>query len=84
MGLWRELILLYHTELRIKTLVVFDCTLGKNTEIGRELSPDEIQTVMDNFVESGQVSGRIGVLEHAAKFSGENRNSWLRIYMIGL
>jgi len=50
MGLWRELILAYHTSLKIKTLVVHDCPLWKNDEIGRVLSRDDIKTVMNDFV----------------------------------
>eukprot|EP00804_Cyclotella_cryptica_P015748 CCRYP_013385-RG/>CCRYP_013385-RG protein AED:0.26 eAED:0.26 QI:43/1/1/1/1/0.8/5/2044/92 len=47
---WRELILKYHTDLKIKTLVLHECPLWRNASIGRELSRDEIQVVMDDFV----------------------------------
>lgn len=50
---WRELILNYHTSLKIKTLVVHDCPLWKNAKIGRELNRDSILQVMDDFVKSG-------------------------------
>ena len=50
MGLWRELILSYHTSLKIKTLVVHDCPLWKNKSISRELDRDAIKSVMDDFV----------------------------------
>lgn len=53
MGLWRELILSYHTSLKIKTLVVHDCPLWKNDDIGRELSRDGIKAAMNDFVKSG-------------------------------
>mmetsp|Transcript_24573 Transcript_24573/g.30214 ORF Transcript_24573/g.30214 Transcript_24573/m.30214 type:complete len:176 (-) Transcript_24573:812-1339(-) len=53
MGLWRELILSYHTSLKIKTLRVHDCPLWKNKEIGRELNSEAINTIMEDFVESG-------------------------------
>mmetsp|Transcript_18224 Transcript_18224/g.26587 ORF Transcript_18224/g.26587 Transcript_18224/m.26587 type:complete len:176 (+) Transcript_18224:119-646(+) len=53
MGLWRELILRYHTDLKIKTLVLHDCPVWKNSEIGRELSPADIKVVVNDFVESG-------------------------------
>lgn len=53
MALWRELILNYHTSLRIKTLVVHDCPLWNNVEIGRSLSPEDIKVVLDNFCDSG-------------------------------
>ena len=53
MGLWRELILRYHTDRKIKTLVVHDCPLWKNPDIQRGLSPDAIRAVMDDFCASG-------------------------------
>ncbi|KAL7565288.1 hypothetical protein ACA910_014579 [Epithemia clementina (nom. ined.)] len=53
LALWRELILNYHTKLKIKTLVVHECPLWKNTIIQRQLQPNEIQVVMDDFVRSG-------------------------------
>eukprot|EP00979_Chaetoceros_neogracilis_P008778 scaffold1969_cov226-Chaetoceros_neogracile.AAC.4 len=52
-GLWRELILSYHTSQKIKTLVAHDCPLWKNKEIGRELSRDDVKAVMNDFVKSG-------------------------------
>jgi ESCRT-II complex subunit VPS25 len=53
MGLWRELILSYHTNLKIKMLIVHDCPLWKNDDIGRELSQEGIKSVMNDFVKSG-------------------------------
>uniref|UniRef100_A0A7S4MXW2 ESCRT-II complex subunit VPS25 n=2 Tax=Odontella aurita TaxID=265563 RepID=A0A7S4MXW2_9STRA len=53
MGLWRELILRYHTERKIKILVVHDCPLWKNPAIRRELDADGIGSVMHDFVKSG-------------------------------
>ena len=53
MGLWRELILSYHTHQKIKMMRVHDCPLWKNAEISRELSPDDIQQVMEDFVKHG-------------------------------
>lgn len=53
MGLWRELILSYHTQQKIKVMRVHDCPLWKNADIGRELSPDDIQQVMEDFVKHG-------------------------------
>lgn len=50
MSLWRELILNYHTSLKIKTLVVHDCPLWKNQDIQRDLDRKGIETVMDDFV----------------------------------
>lgn len=53
LALWRELILRYHTEQKIKTLVVHECPLWKNDNIQRRLQPDEIKTVMNDFCKSG-------------------------------
>jgi len=53
MGLWRELILRYHTSLKIKTLVVHDCPLWKNADISRSLNNDDINTIMQDFCQSG-------------------------------
>lgn len=53
MGLWRELILSYHTNFKIKTLVVHDCPLWANKDVQRELDNDAIGRVMNSFVKSG-------------------------------
>mmetsp|Transcript_31692 Transcript_31692/g.48594 ORF Transcript_31692/g.48594 Transcript_31692/m.48594 type:complete len:178 (-) Transcript_31692:87-620(-) len=53
LNLWRELILRYHTEYKIKSLVVHDCPLWKNTSIGRELDSTDIKVIMTDLVESG-------------------------------
>lgn len=53
LALWRELILQYHTAHRIKVLRIHDCPLWKNPSIDRRLDPDEIQTVVDDFIRSG-------------------------------
>ena len=50
MSLWRELILRYHTSFKIKTLVVHDCPLWKNEEVGRELSGEAIAAVVKDFI----------------------------------
>mmetsp|Transcript_16393 Transcript_16393/g.34260 ORF Transcript_16393/g.34260 Transcript_16393/m.34260 type:complete len:86 (-) Transcript_16393:453-710(-) len=50
LGQWRELILRYHTDLKIKTLVLHECPLWKNPKIQRELTGDEIRLVMDDFI----------------------------------
>ncbi|KAL7435166.1 hypothetical protein ACHAXH_002542 [Discostella pseudostelligera] len=50
---WRELILKYHTHHKIKTLVLHDCPLWKNTTIKRELDPEGIRVIMNDFVKSG-------------------------------
>lgn len=53
LALWRELILRYHTENKIPTLVVHDCPLWKNATIQRQLNPNEIQQVIDDFCAHG-------------------------------
>jgi ESCRT-II complex subunit VPS25 len=53
MGLWRELILRYHTQYKLKTLVVHECPLWKNEKIGRELDAKDVQDVMEDFCKSG-------------------------------
>jgi ESCRT-II complex subunit VPS25 len=53
LALWRELLLNYHTSLKIKTLVVHDCPLWTNAAISRQLSPEDITKVMEDFCKSG-------------------------------
>eukprot|EP01082_Thalassiosira_pseudonana_P007074 g6242.t1 g6242 contig22:53022-54157(+) len=53
LGQWRELILKYHTDLKIKRMVLHECPLWKNANIGRELNAEEILVVVDDFVKSG-------------------------------
>lgn len=53
LGQWRELLLKYHTDLKIKTLVVHECPLWSNPRIKRELTPEEISAVMEDFVTAG-------------------------------
>ena len=53
LSLWRELILNYHTQLKIKTLVVHECPLWRNESIQRQLQPEGIQIVMDDFCNNG-------------------------------
>lgn len=53
LALWRELLLNYHTSLKIKTLVVHDCPLWANATIGRQLSPEDTSKVMEDFCKSG-------------------------------
>mmetsp|Transcript_6704 Transcript_6704/g.14880 ORF Transcript_6704/g.14880 Transcript_6704/m.14880 type:complete len:182 (-) Transcript_6704:24-569(-) len=53
LGQWRELILKYHTDLKIKTLILHECPLFSNPTIQRSLSPAEIQVVLSDFISSG-------------------------------
>lgn len=53
LALWRELILRFHTEQKIKTMLVHDCPLWKNPIIDRQLQPDEIRLVMEDFCTHG-------------------------------
>lgn len=44
----------YHTQKKIKTLIVHECPLWKNEQIHRQLVfPNEVMTVMEDFVNSG-------------------------------
>ena len=53
LGQWRELLLQYHTQLKIKTLIIHECPLWHNITINRQLSTDEIHMVIEDFVNSG-------------------------------
>lgn len=53
LGQWRELILKYHTNLKIKTLVLHECPLWKNSAIDRQLDKEEVQIVVDDLIKSG-------------------------------
>lgn len=53
MALWRELILKYYTQHKLKTLVVHDCPLWKNAQISRHLSADDRKVVVSDFVSHG-------------------------------
>ena len=53
LALWRELILRYHTQHKVKTLVVHDCPLWNNKQIQRQLSPRDVAIVVDDFVKHG-------------------------------
>lgn len=53
LALWRELILRYHTEKKLKIMKVYDCPLWKNDAIGRQLNDNAIQIVVDDFCKQG-------------------------------
>jgi ESCRT-II complex subunit VPS25 len=53
LALWRELILRYHTDKKIKTMRIHDCPLWKNSAIQRQLRPDEIETIVNDFCAHG-------------------------------
>ncbi|GMH74998.1 hypothetical protein TL16_g06618, partial [Triparma laevis f. inornata] len=53
LALWRDLILKYHTTQKQNTLVLHECKLWKNEEIGRELVRENIRVICDDFVENG-------------------------------
>lgn len=53
LALWRDLIVQYHTKYKLKTLVVHECPLWKNSEIGRSLSQEGIAKVMEDLVAQG-------------------------------
>jgi ESCRT-II complex subunit VPS25 len=51
--LWRELILKYHSERKVKTLLVHDCPLWKNAAINRQLSADSVKAIVQDLVDHG-------------------------------
>lgn len=53
LALWRELILRFHTERKIKTMLLHDCPLWKNAGIQRQLQPDGIRAVAEDFCSHG-------------------------------
>ncbi|GKY95726.1 hypothetical protein MPSEU_000533400 [Mayamaea pseudoterrestris] len=53
LALWRQLILQYHTQLKLKTLVVHDCPLWRNVQIQRQLSLNDAMIVVQDFVNHG-------------------------------
>jgi ESCRT-II complex subunit VPS25 len=53
LALWRDLIVRYHTQYKLKTLVVHECPLWKNDDIGRSLSKESIGSVMEDLVKHG-------------------------------
>jgi ESCRT-II complex subunit VPS25 len=54
LALWRDLILRYHRQLKLKTLVVHECPLWENDDIGRKLSKEAIAQVVQDLVDQGQ------------------------------
>ena len=53
LALWRDLIVRFYTFHKLKTLVVHECKLWRNDEIGRSLSQDDIAIVMNDLVKQG-------------------------------
>lgn len=53
LALWRDLIVRYHTQYKLKTLVVHECPLWQNETIGRKLDRSAIKAVMDDLVKMG-------------------------------
>jgi ESCRT-II complex subunit VPS25 len=53
LALWRDLIVRYHTQHKLKTLVVHECPLWRNDAIGRRLDARAIAEVMDDVVARG-------------------------------
>ena len=53
LALWRDLIIRYHTQHKLKTLVVHECPLWKNDSIGRRLNAESIKVVMQSLVDNG-------------------------------
>jgi len=53
LALWRELLLQYHTAHKIKTLQIHNCALFSNPTIHRKLTPNDVMTVCEDFVQHG-------------------------------
>jgi len=53
LALWRELIIKYHTQHKLKTLVVHECPLWNNESIGRKLDRSSIDVITKDLVDSG-------------------------------
>eukprot|EP00934_Nitzschia_sp_Nitz4_P008912 Nitzschia sp. Nitz4//scaffold72_size95085//83385//84208//NITZ4_004771-RA/size95085-augustus-gene-0.67-mRNA-1//1//CDS//3329557408//8902//frame0 len=51
--LWRDLIVQFHMQHKLKTLVVHECPLWTNHEISRSLSQEGITAVMQDLVAKG-------------------------------
>jgi ESCRT-II complex subunit VPS25 len=54
LALWRDLIVRYHHQQKLQTLVVHECPLWQNTQIARSLAPEDIQIVLHNLVQHGR------------------------------
>jgi ESCRT-II complex subunit VPS25 len=53
LALWRDLIVRYHMQYKLKNLVVHECPLWKNEDVGRSLDKEAITTIMDDLVLQG-------------------------------
>ncbi len=53
LALWRDLIVRYHMQYKLKNLVVHECPLWKNEDIGRSLDKEAMTTIMDDLVLQG-------------------------------
>jgi ESCRT-II complex subunit VPS25 len=53
LALWRDLIVRYHTQHKLKNLVVHECPLWKNDDIGRKLNKEAIDVIMQDLVDQG-------------------------------
>lgn len=53
LALWRDLIVQYHTQYKLKTLKLYECPLWSNDAIQRSLSNEEVKIVANNLVQNG-------------------------------
>ena len=53
LGLWRDLIVRYHTHYKLKTLKIHECDLWSNETIERSLSKDAVKEVANDLVTHG-------------------------------
>jgi ESCRT-II complex subunit VPS25 len=54
LALWRDLIVRYHEQYKLQTLVVHECPLWKNSAISRALNTEDIKMVMNDLVTHGR------------------------------
>eukprot|EP00980_Cylindrotheca_fusiformis_P004224 scaffold918_cov126-Cylindrotheca_fusiformis.AAC.3 len=53
LALWRDLIVQYHTQHKLKTLKLYECPLWSNDSIQRSLNNEEVKIVADDLVAHG-------------------------------
>ena len=51
--LWKELIVRYYEYHKLRTLVIHECPLWSNSQIGRQLNTNGITTVLNYVIEQG-------------------------------
>ena len=75
-ALWRDLILRYHTEKKLKIMKLYDCPLWKNNTIHRQLDENDILFIVEDFVRHGNGEW---VNENNDDNKNNNRKTHIRI-----